>query len=226
MRFEGKARGRKRRQVLALVACLGLLGAAAAQRPVTLSGTIVNPTGKSGTVVAWAGYFNMSPSGAVAFGEVLADGSFKFDLPAQLRGDVLHPIEAKNVCQSGGQDLRMQPSSALHILVNTLMAFDTTSTPVVAMLASSKDLLDRLAVDKHDVKPGDALGYYLYSYEPLTISGSCESADGLNVTYDVRASKGWNLISYTFEEQGGVVVGKFQTVRSLPAALTWVSLVD
>jgi len=226
VRSEGKARGRNRRQVLTLLACLGLLGVAAAQRPVTLSGTIVNPTGKSGTVVAWAGYFNMSPSGAVAFGEVLADGSFKFDLPAQLRGDVLHPLEAKELCQAGGQDLRMQPASALHILVNTLMAFDTTSTPVVAMLASSKDFLDRLTVDKHDVEPGDALGYYLYTFEPLTVSGSCESADGLNVTYDVRASKGWNLISYSFAEQGGAVVGKFQTVRNLPASLTWVSLVD
>ncbi len=226
MQLRGMAHGYRRRALIITVACLGLVGAAAAQRPVTLSGNIFNPTGKSGTVVAWAGYFNMSVSGAVAFGEVAVDGSFKFDLPGELRGDVLQPLEAKNVCQTGGQDLRMQPTSALHILVNSLMAFDTSSTPVVAMLASSQDFLERLEVDKRDVHPGDALGYYLYSNEPLTISGTCVGADGLNVTYDVRASRGWNLISYTFEEQGGELVGKFQTVRSLPAVLTWISLVD
>lgn len=215
--------GLKRLALLALVACLG---AAAAQRPVTVSGTIPNPTNKSGTIVAWAGYFDMSPTGAISFGEVTADGSFSLDLPGQLRGDVLHPVEAKNICQAGGQDLVMEPSSTTHVLVNTLMAFDTSSTPVVAMLASSQDLLERLGANKGDARASDALGYYFYVDRAVRIRGSCVSADGMSVTYDVNAAAGWNLLAYTFEELAGTVTGRIATVRSFPPQLGWVSSVE
>lgn len=223
MRPKRNGLGLKRLALLTVAACLGT---AVAQRPVTVSGTIPNPTAKSGTIVAWAGYFDMSPTGAIAFGEVTADGNFSFDLPGQIRGDVLHPVEAKNICQAGGQDLVMEPRSTTHVLVNTLMAFDTSSTPVLATLASSRDLLQRLSNDKADVGAADALGYYFYVDRAIRIRGSCVSADGLSVTYDVNAAVGWNLLAYTFEEQGGVVTGKIATVRSFPPQLGWVSSVE
>lgn len=213
-----------RRLALALVAgILTSLGVAAAQRPVPVTGSIPNPTGKSGTVVAWAGYFDMSPTGAVSFGEVASDGAFSMDLPAQLRGDVLHPLEAKNLCQGGGQDLKLQPRGVTHVMVGTLMAFDTTRLPVTATLATSHDLLDRLAADKHDVRAGDALGYYFYAGSAMSATGSCMGADGLSIEFDLQASAGWNRVVYAFETRGDQVVGRFSTVRSFPADLTWIA---
>lgn len=209
----------------ALAAVLALLGAAGAQRPVAVSGQIINPTGKDGTVVAWAGYINMSPSGVIAYGEVKVDGKFALELPGRVIGDVLRPIEVKNVCQTGGQDLKMQPGSTTHLLVNTVMAFDLTRTPVTAVLASSKAFLDRLAADKRDVEPGDALAYYLYVNDALSISGSCVNSDGFEVTYDVKAAQGWNLVLYSFEARGPDVVARFETVKRFPAGIDWVSLV-
>lgn len=195
----------------------------AAQKPVVVSGSIPNPTGKSGTVVAWAGYFDMSPTGVIAYGEVLPSGAFSFELPKQVRGDVLHPVEAKNVCQSGGQAMTVNPSGTTHMLVNTLLAFDMTKDKVTAILASSDDLVARVSADKRDVRDGDALGYYLYAERPLTMKGNCVSADGIAVEYDVRASAGWNLLTYTFgTSTAGEVTGRIATVRAFPNGLAWV----
>jgi len=213
-------------RVMLVAAVVCLAGVAAAQRPVVLSGNMTNPTGKSGTVVAWAGYLDMSPTGVVAFGEVTPAGDFSFELPRELKGDVLHPVEAKNVCQSGGQGMTVQPSGTGHTLVNTLMAFDLTKTPVTAVLASSADFLERLAADKLDLRTGDAFGYYLYVEVALTMQGTCVSPDGVEVEYDVRAGAGWNLLAYTFTTVDGRPVGKVATVREFPAGVTWVSSVD
>ncbi|MBW7916856.1 MAG: hypothetical protein H3C53_09285 [Trueperaceae bacterium] len=207
------------------VAAVCLLGVALAQRPVVLSGNMTNPTEKSGTVVAWAGYFDMSPTGVIAFGEVTAAGDFAFELPRAVHGDVLHPVEAKNICQSGGQGLTVQPAGTTHVFVNTLMAFDLTATPVTAVLASSPEFLARLAADKRDLLPGDALGYYLYVERGLTLQGSCVSPDGVNVEYDVRAGAGWSRLAYTFDVVDGGVVGKIATVREFPPQVGWVSSV-
>lgn len=219
------------RRVRGLVRILTLIAAtlpavAFAQKPLALTGTIPNPTQREGTVVAWLGHIDVSASGVVAYGTVGVAGGFDIELPDKVSGEALQTIELKKLCVSGGQDFQLSPAGVTHALVNTVAAFDMTKTPVSAILASSDDLVRRLSVDKTDVRPGDALGYYLYVSDKVTVRGTCVGADGLEVTYELGANAGWNLVAYEFEAAGDGVRGVLRTVRSFPTGMGWVSLVN
>lgn len=207
---------------LGLVALCALSATAGAQRPLAIGGTIPNPTGKSGTVVAWLSHLGASANGVIAFGEVTAAGDFSMELPAKLVGDALQSIEMKKLCIAGGQEMQLSTSAAEHALVSTVAAFDMTKTPVSAVLANSADMVARLEASKADVRPGDALGYYLYASQNVTIRGSCMSPDGLPVTYDVAATAGWNRVVYAIEAEGEGVHAVMRSVRDFPADMAWV----
>ncbi len=212
-------------RTLALTAALFSM-AAGAQRPLALSGNVPNPTGKAGTIVAWLSHLDVSASGVIAFGPISATGEFQIELPGSVTGDALQSLELKKLCVSGGQGFQLSPAGVDHALVNTVAAFDMTKTPVSAILASSADFVTRLEADKSDVRVGDALGYYLYVSERVTVRGTCVGADGQEVTYDLSAGAGWNRLAYEFEAAGDGVRGVLRTVREFPAGMSWVALKD
>lgn len=212
-------------RTLALTVLLAT-AAAGAQRPLVVSGAIPNPTGKEATIVAWLGHLDVSASGVIAYGPISAAGAFEIELPGTVVGDALQTIELKKLCVSGGQEFQLSPTGVDHALVNTVAAFDMTKTPVSAILASSPDFVARLEADKTDVRVGDALGYYLYVSDRVTVRGTCVGADGLTVTYDLSASAGWNRLAYEFEAAGDGVRGVLRTVRDFPTGMSWVALND
>src|SRR5690606_29245824 len=119
-----------RRAALA-VAVLLLASIGFAQRPVPLSGVIVNPTGAEGTISAWGGYLDAGAQSTVALGTVAPDGAFTLELPGTIAPTALGEVDITGLCVGGGGDMTVTPARFGHMVVNFLLAFET-SEPVGA----------------------------------------------------------------------------------------------
>lgn len=210
---------------VALLLCLAFASTAHAQRPLTLRGTIVNPTGADGTIAAWGGYLDAGLQSTVGLGTVAADGSFTLDLPGAIADGALGYVDVTGLCLRGGQDMRVTPARFGHMVVNYLLAFET-SEPVGAMLASSDEAIARLAAAERAPQAGDYLVYFLYVPDPVRIEGACVGNDDTPVRYDVNARTGWNTVLVTYETADGALRAVLTSVDAVPADAAWRSLVD
>lgn len=209
---------RCRMGIFTLFLALAALGMA--QQPLTLSGTIANPTGERVSITAWGGYFDEAPAGSIASGTVEADGSFSLELPATLSSDNLQEADINGLCSDGGSEVRVTPESFPHAIVNFLLAYETT-TPIGAMLASSTEAVTRWTAEPPMPQAGDFLVYILYVPSEVSVQGHCIGSDGTPMTYDLNASAGWSYVQLTFEQADGAVVAR--TVKELPEGAAWQS---
>ena len=213
-----------RRAALAFAVLL-LASIGFAQRPLPLSGVIVNPTGAEGTISAWGGYLDAGAQSTVALGTVAPDGAFTLELPGTIAPTALGEVDVTGLCVGGGGDMTVTPARFGHMVVNFLLAFET-SEPVGAMLASSDDTLKRLSGEGRAPQIGDYLVYFLYVTETVRVEGACVGPNQEPVRYDLRAGPGWNTLLLTYETVDGGVRAVLSSVDRVPEGAAWRSLVD
>ncbi|MFO7546962.1 MAG: hypothetical protein R6W77_15835 [Trueperaceae bacterium] len=218
-------RGSLRQRATMVGAALCLASFAFAQRPLPLSGIIVNPTGAEGTIAAWGGYIDAGAQSTVALGTVRPDGAFTLELPGTISPAALGEADVTSLCVGGGADMTVTPARFGHMLVNFLLAFET-SEPVGAMMVSSDEALERLASEDRAPQEGDYLVYFLYVTETVRVEGACVGPSQEPVRYDVRARPGWNTLLMTYETVEGGVRAVMSSVDQVPDGAAWRSLVD
>lgn len=204
--------------IVGLLSCLTSF--ASAQRPLPLSGVIVNPTGAVGTIAAWGGYIDAGPQSTVALGTVEPDGAFALELPGTISPAALGEADVTSLCVGGGADVTITPARFGHMMVNFLLAFET-SEPVGAMLASSDEAIQRLAGEERTPAEGDYLVYFLYVTETVRVEGACIGPNEEPVRYDMHARPGWNTLVMTYETVDGGLRAVLSSVDQVPADAQW-----
>lgn len=227
------------RALAASLIALAVSSAALAQRPLELSGTIVNPTGAPGTIAAWGAYLDAGAQSVVGLGDVDASGAFRVELPGDIAPGALGQIDTTGLCMAGNAGVQVSPARFGHLVVFYLLAFEIES-PVGAMLASSEEAVGRFtagsdaegaeaaeaATNTVANHPDDYLVYFLYVTENVRVEGACVASNGDPVRYALNARPGWNPVLVTREVADGAVRTVLSTVDAVPADASWRSLVD
>lgn len=211
--------GRTGRCLLATVAAL-LLGIGAAQQGPTFSGTVADWRHGESDLVMHAPVQGQPPAELAddqrVLGRVGEDGSFSFELPAELPDDDLVPI----VTGIGDcADLTADPEGVRFYPLDVIV-YDEDDTLAGLLFPVSP------GGDQGPVVPGYSV-LMGYTDRAVTVRGSCaDEARRVEEAYDTTVEQGWHLLVQRFEEhptRDGWRIDRWRA-EPMPEDVEWVLL--